>query len=94
MLAEVDRTLVKQGATESEKDQLVATLRLLATSVTPTESMTACRDPDDNKILEAAVAGKADYIVTDDKDLRILSPLRGIEIVTVRRFLRKLGIKK
>ena len=60
----------------------------------PTESITDCRDPDDNKVLEAAVAGNADYIVTDDKDLRVLSPFRDIEIVTVRRFLRKLGIKK
>ena len=62
--------------------------------VTPTESIADCRDPDDNKLLEAAVAGNADYIVTADKDLRVLSPFRGIEIVTVNRFLRRLGIRK
>jgi len=51
-------------------------LRNSAIIVTPTEAITACRDADDNKILEAAVAGDADLIVTADKDLRVLSPFR------------------
>ena len=38
--------------------------------------------------------GNATYIVSDDKDLRVLSPFRGIEIVTVNRFLRRLRIWK
>lgn len=34
-----------------------------------------CRDPDDNKILETAIAGKADCLVTGDKDLLALRPV-------------------
>ena len=41
--------------------------------------MTASRDPDDNKFLEAALAGKADYVVTGDKDLRDLEGQRIFE---------------
>ena len=39
-------------------------------------------DPDDNKFLEAAVEGKADYIVSGDKDLRRLNIFMGIKIIS------------
>lgn len=38
-------------------------------------------DPDDNKILECALAGKADLIVSADQDLIKLKKFRGIGIV-------------
>jgi putative PIN family toxin of toxin-antitoxin system len=40
------------------------------------------RDPKDDKFLEAAVNGRADVLVTGDKDLLELHPFRGIAIVT------------
>lgn len=48
-------------------------------------------DPDDNKILEAAVDGKADYMVSGDKHLLSLRELRGVRIVNVGRMLELLG---
>ncbi len=39
------------------------------------------RDPDDNKILECALAGKADLIVSADQDLIKLKKFKGIGIV-------------
>ena len=39
------------------------------------------RDPDDDKVLAAAVVGKADIIVTSDKHLLKLKKYRGIAIV-------------
>ena len=39
------------------------------------------RDPEDNKILECAVAGKADLIVSSDQDLINLKEFLGIGIV-------------
>lgn len=39
------------------------------------------RDPDDNKILECAIAGKADLIISSDQDLIKLKEFRGIAIV-------------
>ena len=42
--------------------------------------MSACRDPDDNKFLEAAVAVGAEYVVTSDKDLRDLGEYEGMKI--------------
>ena len=44
-------------------------------------------DPDDNRILECAVEGGADYIVSGDHHLLELRRYESIQIVTVRKFL-------
>ncbi|MFH1752357.1 MAG: putative toxin-antitoxin system toxin component, PIN family [archaeon] len=44
-------------------------------------------DPDDNKILEAAVEAKANYIISGDKHLLRLEEFKGIKIVKVKEFL-------
>jgi putative PIN family toxin of toxin-antitoxin system len=48
-----------------------------------------CRDPNDDFILECAATGKADLIVTGDKDLLFLHPYQHIEILTPRKYLDK-----
>ena len=53
------------------------------------QSIRAPRDPKDDKFLEAAVNGRADVIVTGDKDLRDLNPFRGIAIVTPAAYLAR-----
>ncbi len=45
------------------------------------------RDPDDNRVLECALAGAADAVVTGDGDLLALGEFRGVLIVSPRRFL-------
>jgi hypothetical protein len=45
-----------------------------------------CRDEKDNFILETAICGKADYIVTGDKDLLVLNPYSGKKIIGFREF--------
>ena len=55
--------------------------------VETTERISDCRDPKDNIVLECAVAGGGDYIVTADPDLLILNPFRGIKIVPPHEFL-------
>jgi putative PIN family toxin of toxin-antitoxin system len=45
-----------------------------------------CRDRDDDNVLACAVAAKADYIVTGDKDLLELEEFQRIRIVTPRDF--------
>jgi uncharacterized protein len=51
-----------------------------------TEPVAACRDPDDDKFLEPAVNGRADVIVSGDRDLLMLDTLRGIPIITPAAF--------
>jgi uncharacterized protein len=46
-----------------------------------------CRDAKDDKFLELAVDGRASLLVTGDKDLRALSPFRGVRVVTPAKVL-------
>jgi putative PIN family toxin of toxin-antitoxin system len=50
-------------------------------------SVRACRDPRDDKFLELAVHGRAEFIITGDQDLLALNPFRGIAILTPADFL-------
>lgn len=54
----------------------------LSDVVEPVDLPRVCRDPDDDQVLAAAVAGAADLIVTGDEDLLTLGSHQGIEIVT------------
>jgi len=49
------------------------------------------RDPDDNRVIECAVAGRCKYIVSRDRDLLDLERYEEIEIVDVEWFLEVLG---
>ena len=44
-------------------------------------------DPADNRVLECAVAGNADYLVTGDKELLALKKFRQTRIVSAKEFL-------
>jgi putative PIN family toxin of toxin-antitoxin system len=62
-------------------------LREYASMLTPIPiAPGVCRDPDDIKVLSLAVASKADYIVTGDKDLLVLKKYEGIPILSPRLF--------
>jgi uncharacterized protein len=54
-----------------------------------TQAVTVCRDPEDNKFLEAAVSGSADCLVTGDEDLLALHPFRNIPILAPAAFLEE-----
>lgn len=54
----------------------------------PTKTLDLLRDNDDNRVLEAALEGKCDYIVTGDKDLLELKSYKTIQIVTAEQFLK------
>ena len=50
-----------------------------------------CRDPKDNFLLDLAVAGEADYLISGDDDLLVLNPYQDIEIVNYKEFTRVLS---
>ncbi len=52
-----------------------------------TEKITYCQDPDDNMILELAIASQASCIITGDPHLLTLHPFRGIPILRANDFL-------
>ncbi len=68
-------------------DNFMVVLDRRAYNVSPTEKIDFLQiDPDDNKILECAVAAEADLIVTMDKHLLKLKTFRKIGIVHPKAF--------
>jgi putative PIN family toxin of toxin-antitoxin system len=60
--------------------------------VAPTDSLAVIKeDPDDDRILECAVASGSEVIVSGDKDLLRLGEYAGIRIIRVSEFLEKYG---
>ena len=51
----------------------------------------ACRDPKDDKFLEVAINGGAEWIVTGDNDLLVLHPFEGVDIVSPADYLARLA---
>lgn len=66
----------------------LTTLLAGAELVDITEQLAACRDPKDDKFLELAVKGRADLVVSGDRDLLALNPFRGIPITAPATFVR------
>jgi putative PIN family toxin of toxin-antitoxin system len=68
-------------------DSALNRIRIVAEMVSPEFVLAECVDPDDNRILEAALEGAADCIVSGDGHLLRMKIFRGIEILTVSEFL-------
>ena len=78
----------KYKYSDDEADKYIAGLGRLATVVIPSEELDAvAADRDDNRIIECAVEGDADYIVSGDSHLKDLRDYRGIRILTPTAFL-------
>lgn len=71
------------------RDALLERLASLVEITDVLQPIRASRDPKDDKFLEAAVNGRADVIVTGDRDLLDLNPFRGIAIVTPAEYLAR-----
>jgi putative PIN family toxin of toxin-antitoxin system len=82
ILDEVERVLITKFETGHEAaDYLKKVLAFHGKLVDPQEKINVIKnDPTDNMFLEAAIAGKADFIVSRDNDLLKLKEFRCIPI--------------
>ena len=71
------------------RDALLERVASLVEIIDVLQPIRASLDPKDDKVLEAAVNGRADVIVTGDKDLLDLDPFRAIAIVTPAAYLAR-----
>jgi putative PIN family toxin of toxin-antitoxin system len=87
------RTVADWLIPESRKEERARILNVLflqADWIEPKIQLHVCSDSSDNRFLECAVAGKADYLVT--KNIRHFPPKEysGVKIVKVSKFLKVL----
>ena len=69
-----------------DREAYVNNLILSADLVIIDNLIQGCRDRDDDKFLETAVKGDAQFIITGDQDLLAMHRFEGIDIVTVQEF--------
>lgn len=97
ILAEVDAVTArpelwrKLRVTPHEARAVPLRLRRRAVLVQPDVTIRMSRDPTDDKFLECAVAGGADYVVSADADLLSLRDVRGIPILDAPAFWHRLA---
>lgn len=60
--------------------------------VHPRQNIEEARDSDDDRVLETAVEGKCDYIVTGDQDLLVLKKYQKILILTPAEFSQRVNL--
>ena len=78
---------VKYRTSPKDLEDIAALFALRGDLVTCEERIRLCRDPDDDFLLETAVSGNADYLVTGDEDLLSLKKLRQTKILKPASFL-------
>lgn len=89
-LAEVlARPRLQRYVSASAREALLRQIVTVALRVVPEETIRACRDPKDDKFLEVARTGQADYLVSGDGDLLVLHPFQGIPVLTPADFLKE-----
>lgn len=87
--AELIEVLIKKFSFTQEKVRLTEkfieeNFRL----VYPKISLNYVKDEDDNRVLEVAVDGGCNFIITGDKELLDLGSFQGINILTADQFLK------
>ncbi|MFN3396840.1 MAG: putative toxin-antitoxin system toxin component, PIN family [Thermodesulfovibrionales bacterium] len=59
----------------------------IAELVRPTERVSILKDEPDNRIIECAMEGKADVVVTGDKEMLKMKQFHGIRIISLKEYL-------
>ncbi|MBI5634458.1 MAG: putative toxin-antitoxin system toxin component, PIN family [Nitrospirae bacterium] len=88
LLDELLSTLARKFSHDAEQLSRVAVnISELAEMVKTGKRINVLKDDPDNRVLECAVAGKADLIITGDKEMLSLKGYKGIKIISLRCYL-------
>jgi putative PIN family toxin of toxin-antitoxin system len=91
LLLELEDVLTEDFEVPQERvDLVLRDVLSYAEMIVPSEETSiAVRDVDDVKVIACAIAGRADCIITGDRDLLSLGEIQGISVLTPEEFLRK-----
>ena len=70
-----------------ELSHVAVVLSELGEFISPIRKVKIFRDEPDNRILECALSGYADVIVTGDKDMRKLGMYKKVKIISLKEYL-------
>lgn len=85
---ELLRKAIDLHASKPFQQKLVSIIQL-GEKIIPVTKVKKSRDPKDDMLLALAFAGRADFLITGDKDLLVLGHFAGTKILSPRQFLTK-----
>ena len=85
----VKRPKFKKYFTEKNRQLLNVLFQNYGIQIEVNSNLAICRDPKDNFLVNLAIDGKADFIITGDKDLLVLEKIENTLIVTFSEFMDK-----
>lgn len=85
----LQRERLNRYTTEETRLEFFRVYAARVTILTPQFRVDVCRDPDDNRLLEAATEGKADMLITGDQDLLVLRDQFAFRIITPREYVEE-----
>ncbi len=74
-----------------EAEKFIELLKQASEIINPLPSVTICRDPKDNFLLDLAKHANADYLITGDNDLLVFENFENTKIITLNQFLKLLS---
>lgn len=84
------RPKFKKYFSKDDIDKLLSIFDTYGHLIKTNSSINSCRDFKDNFLLNLAVDGKANFLVTGDDDLLSLKEIEGIPILTFNQFIEKI----
>lgn len=87
----VQRPRLQKYFPKKDLEKLLQLFDEYAELVEVKSKLTICRDPKDDFLLNLAIDGKADFLVTGDKDLLVIKKIKSTEILSFRKFLNRLN---
>jgi putative PIN family toxin of toxin-antitoxin system len=88
-LTVVKRPKLKKYFAPSDVQKLLNTINEVAEFIDVKSNVSICRDEKDNFLLSLAFDGKADFLITGDKDLLVLKKIEHTSIVTIQEYLSR-----
>jgi len=86
ILKVTQRPKLKKYFPKQDIEDLIDLIQTIGDHFEIADELKICRDPKDNFLLELAIAGKADYIVTGDSDLLVLDKINSTRIISYKDF--------
>ena len=84
----IKRPKLRRFFTSEDIENLLETIEEYADFIEVNTQVNDCRDPKDNFLLSLSIDGKADYLLTGDKELLDLIKYRKTTILTISQFLQ------
>jgi len=85
------RPKISKYIPEAALDEILSLFKKYGKLINVVSEINKCRDQKDNFLLNLAIDGNADYLVTGDSDLLILKQIKNTRIIKWNDFLKELN---